>query len=218
MQAEMSPQIDPGDVIELPTNPTPAPGGNSDGGHGHGGGGGSSKITLPSTTEEIPAVDQAKAALEKAKKSLTITDFVNAKSAIQALSNEEKREEFTKELNALKQELKIKELPTKNEIRTVVPVGISLEVAMKSANYKYIDESSIRDNVFIFDSKGELLRDVRIQVIFNRIFIEPPLNGRFPSKETYTIIIDTAVKGKASLDTAESFELTNPLMLEFSTR
>lgn len=210
----------PGDVVTLPTNPTPAPGGNSGGGgFGGGGGGGSAVITLPSTTQEVPAVKDATAALEKAKDSLTIVDFVGAKSAIQALTDEQKRAEFQKELETLKQELKIADLPTKNEVRTSVPVGISLQVAMKSANYKYIDESSIKPgkNVFVLNSKGELVNDVVIHVVFNRIFVTPK-DGQFDSKETFTIILDTTVKGKAVKDSTESFELKTPLIMEFTTR
>lgn len=206
----------PGDVIILPTNPTPAPSGNSGGG---GIGGGSAVITLPSITEEVPAVSDATAALEKAKDSLTIVDFVSAKSAIQALTDEQKRAEFQKELDTLKQELKIEDLPTKNEVRTSVPVGISLQVAMKSVNYKFIDESSIKpgQNVFVLNSKGELVNDVVIHVVFNRIFVTPK-DGQFDSKETFTIILDTTVKGKAVKDSTESFELKTPLILEFTTR
>lgn len=203
---------DPGDEVEeIPTNPTPPPSGN-------GGGGGGGAIIVPAPEEEA-VNDEATTALEKAKESLTIVDFVGAKSAIDSLTDEEKRDEFQKELETLKKELKIEDLPTKTEIRNVVPVGISLQVAMKSENYKYIDESSIQPgkNVFVLNSKGELVEDVKIHVVFNRIFVTP-LNGKFDSKETFTIILDTTVKGKASKDSKETFELKNPLILEFTTR
>ncbi|MGP3783660.1 hypothetical protein [Paenibacillus sp. 1A_MP2] len=58
---------------------------------------------------------------------------------------------------------------------------------------------------------------MKFHVLFNRIFVTP-LNGKFDSKETFTIILDTTMKGKASKDSNESFELKNPLMLEFTIR
>jgi hypothetical protein len=201
----------PGPVIEIPTNPTPAPSG-----------GGGAAIILPSVAQD-PVVQQATATLEKAKKSLTIVDYVSATTAIKSLTDEEKREEFQKDLEKLKQELDIKNLPAKNEMRPAVPVAISLEVAMKSSNYKYVDVASIQtqgasQNVFVLNSKGERLENVEVKVLFNRLVIMPKNDGKFDSKEIYTIVIGTTVKGKASIDSKENFELKNPLMLEFTTR
>ncbi|KQY85266.1 hypothetical protein ASD24_28710 [Paenibacillus sp. Root52] len=200
------------DVVEIPTNPTPAP-------TPSGSGSGSNTVIVTPAPEKASSVDEVKTALEKAKESLTIADFVGAKSAIDSMTDIEKRDEFQKELETLKKELKVKDLPTKTELRTFVPVGISLQVAMKSENYKYIDEASIQPgkNVFVLNSKGELVKDVKVHVLFNRIFVTP-LNGKFDSKETFTIILDTTVKGKASKNSKESFELKNPLILEFTTR
>ncbi|QZN76204.1 S8 family serine peptidase [Paenibacillus sp. DR312] len=198
------------DVVEIPTNPTPAPTPSGSGGN---------TIIVTPAPEKASSVDEVKTALGKAKESLTIIDFVAAKSAIDSLTDEEKRDEFQKDLETLKKELKIEGLPTKKELRTFVPVGISLQVAMKSENYRYIDEASIQSgkNIFVLNSSGELVENVKVHVLFNRIFVTP-LNGKFDSKETFTIILDTTVKGKASKDSNESFELKNPLMLEFTIR
>ncbi|WP_339298072.1 S8 family serine peptidase [Paenibacillus sp. FSL R5-0623] len=201
------------DVVEIPTNPTPAP-------TPSGSGSGSNTVIVTPAPEKASSDDEVKTALEKAKESLTIVDYVGAKSAIDSLTDKEKRDEFQKELETLKKELKIEDLPTKKELRTFVPVGISLQVAMKSENYKYIDEASIQPgkNVFVLNSKGELVEDVEVKVMFNRLVVMPKDGGKFDSKETFTIILDTTVKGKASKDSKESFELKNPLILEFSTR
>ncbi|WP_405157914.1 S8 family serine peptidase [Paenibacillus sp. FSL H8-0283] len=200
------------DVVEIPTNPTPAP---TPSGSGSGG----NTVIVTPAPEKASSVDEVKTALEKAKESLTIVDYVGAKSAIDSMTDKEKRDEFQKELETLKKELKIEDLPTKKELRTFVPVGISLQIAMKSENYKYIDEASIQPGktVFVLNSKGELVEDVEVKVLFNRIIVTPK-NGKFDSKETFTIILDSTVKGKASKDSKETFELKNPLILEFTTR
>ncbi|WP_339179303.1 S8 family serine peptidase [Paenibacillus sp. FSL R5-0701] len=201
------------DVVEIPTNPTPAP-------TPSGSGSGSNTVIVTPAPEKASSDDVVKKALEKAKESLSIVDFVGAKSAIDSMTDKEKRDEFQKELEALKKELKVKDLPTKSKIRNVVPVGISLQVAMKSENYKYIDESSIQPgkNVFVLNSKGELVENVEVKVLFNRLVVMPKDGGKFDSKETFTIILDATVKGKASKDSKETFELKNPLVLEFTTR
>ncbi|MNW48618.1 Chitinase A1 precursor [compost metagenome] len=201
------------DVVEIPTNPTPAP-------TPSGSGSGSNTVIVTPAPEKASSDDEVKTALEKAKESLNIVDFVGAKSAIDSMTDKEKRDEFQKELETLKKELKIEDLPTKKELRTFVPVGISLQVAMKSENYKYIDESSIQPgkNVFVLNSKGELVENVEVKVLFNRLVVMPKDGGKFDSKETFTIILDATVKGKASKDSKETFELKNPLVLEFTTR
>ncbi|MGP3783659.1 S8 family serine peptidase [Paenibacillus sp. 1A_MP2] len=65
------------------------------------------------TPEVNTEIDVVKKALGKAEESLTIIDFVGAKSAIDSMTDIEKRDEFQKELETLKKELKIEDLPTK---------------------------------------------------------------------------------------------------------
>ncbi|WP_410512428.1 S8 family serine peptidase [Paenibacillus sp. BR2-3] len=195
-----------GDVIVVPTNPTPSPTGVS------------AVISAPPVVEkkEARAVESA---LEKAKESHSISDFVQAKLEVLALTDKEQHKEFQGKLEELKSVLGIKDLPAKNEIRSAVPIGINLQVAMKSASFKYIDASSIKlgVNVFVLNSKGEPVEGVSIRVVFNRILVTPG-KGSFPSKETFTILIDKSVKGKPNLNSGAAFELKNPLILEFTTR
>ncbi|WP_025676881.1 S8 family serine peptidase [Paenibacillus massiliensis] len=210
-----TPTIPGEDIIDVPTNPGNSGGRDRDRDRDRNQS--SAQTTVPASTT---TVDGAKTALDQAKKSLTITSFVDAKSAIQGLTDVQKRSEFEVELNNLKQALKINDLPTKSLTRNSIPVGISLEVAMKSVNYKYVDEASIRpgENIFVLNSRGELIEDVEVKVMFNRIVVAPKNDAVFASNEAYTIIIDTSVKGKVNKDSTESFELRNPLMLEFITR
>lgn len=204
-----------GGTIQVPVNVTPAPTGNT------------AQIGEQSNADAgaVSQLQEAKASLDKAKQTLTIGDFVQAKMAVQGLAiqgvtDQEMREEFRQELEHLKKELGLQDLPSRQGLRSSVPIGISLQVAMKSANYKYIDPSSLKPgkNVFVLNSKGEAVQDsVEIKILFNRIHVTPK-KGQFASKETYTIILDTTVRGKSSLRSADSFELKNPLMLEFTTR
>lgn len=203
----------PGSVIEIPMNPTPAP---------IGGGGGSAIITLPSLDVDSTSQDVS-TYIEKAKQSHSIVDFVVAKSQVQALTDEEKRKQFEAEMDKLKVKLNIKDLPTKFEVRPALPMGISLQIAMSSESYKYIDVASIQteganQNVFVLNSKGERVDNVEVKVLFNRIVVMPKGDDKFDSKETYTIVVGKTVKGKPSLDSKESFELKNSLILEFTTR
>ncbi|MCL6604465.1 MAG: S8 family serine peptidase [Paenibacillus sp.] len=195
------------DVPSLPTNITPPPTG-----------GGSAAILLPLDPADIEE-KKTKAAIDEAKKSLTMIGFIKAKQSLQTLSNTEKRTSFQQELDNLKLELGANELLTKNTVRPSVPINVSLQVAMKSEGYKYIDESSVKpgENVFVIDSKGEVVKDLQVYVLWNRIFIKPT-SGTFTSKETYTLIIDKTVKGKPTVNSSQSFFLTNPLTLEFTIR
>lgn len=208
--ASGGPSSPSGGIIQVPVNQTPAPTGNT--------------AQVGEQDEVKQSTDglaqEAQESLDKARKSLAIRDFVQAKIAVQGLSDEEKRQEFAQELERLKEELRIQDLPAKKELRSTVPIGISLQVAMKSASYKYIDPASLKPgvNIFVLNSKGESIEDaVEIKILFNRIHVTPK-NGKFASQETYTIIMDTTVKGKPSLHSADSFELKNPLILEFTTR
>lgn len=195
------------DVPSLPTNITPPPTG-----------GGSAAILLPLDPADIEE-KEAKAAIDEAKKSLSMIGFIKAKQSLQTLSNTEKRNSFQQELDNLKLELGAKELLTKNAVQPSVPINVSLQVAMKSEGYKYIDGSSVKpgENVFVIDSKGEVVKDLQVYVLWNRIFVKPT-SGTFISKETYTLIIDKTVKGKPTVNSSQSYFLTNPLTLEFTIR
>lgn len=199
-----------GGIIQVPVNVTPAPAGNT------------AQVGEQDEADAAAGnqLQEAKASLDKAKQTLTIGDFVQAKMAVQRLTDQEKREEFRQELNRLKEELSIQDLPSKLGVRSTIPIGISLQVAMKSANYKYIDPSSLKpgENIFVLNSKGEAVHDtVEIKILFNRIHVTPK-KGKFAAKETYTIIMDTTVKGKPDPSASDSFKLKNPLILEFTTR
>ncbi|GIO85736.1 hypothetical protein J25TS5_26680 [Paenibacillus faecis] len=215
------------DVIVIPANPTPAPSGGSAqiGGSGGGGGGGGGSApsspalpAKPAEKTESP-IEKAAATLEKAKTSLTLVDFIDTKLAVEALTDAEKRREFREKLDELKQELQIRDLPARKGIKPTVPIGISLQVAMKNTNFKYIDPSSVKpgENVFVINSKGEIVKDAEIYILWNRIFVKPG-TGQFAGKETYSLLIDKTVKGKASLQTDVSSPLRQPLILEFTTR
>lgn len=213
------------DVIVIPANPTPAPSGGSAqiGGSGGGGGGGAapSSPALPAKSAEKTEspIERAAATLEKAKASLTLVDFIDTKLAVEALTDTEKRREFRDKLDGLKQELQIRDLPAKRGIKPTVPIGISLQAAMKNTNFKYIDLSSVKpgENVFVINSKGEIVKDAEIYILWNRIFVKPG-TGQFVGKETYSLLIDKTVKGKASLLTGVSSPLQQPLIFEFTTR
>lgn len=139
---------------------------------------------------------------------------MNSDNGNYVLSDQEKRLEFKNKLDALQAEWNIQELPAKSMIRSNVPVGISLEAATKSANYMYMNETSIKpgQNVFVLNSKGEMLADASIQVLFNRLIVTAP----FQSDETYTMIIDSTVSGKPNLKSEISYKLSQPLMVMFS--
>jgi|GEM_PF-1462224 len=214
------------DVIVIPVNPTPAPSGGSAqiGGSGGGGGGGGAAPSSPAvptkTAEKTESpIGRAAATLEKAKTSLTLVDFIDTKLAVEALTDTEKRREFRERLDELKQELQIRDLPAKKGIKPTVPISISLQVAMKNTNFKYIDLSSVKpgENVFVINSKGEIVKDAEIYILWNRIFVKPG-TGQFAGKETYSLLIDKTVKGKASLQTDVSSPLQQPLILEFTAR
>ncbi|MMZ69427.1 hypothetical protein D1872_322660 [compost metagenome] len=61
------------------------------------------------------------------------------------------------------------------------------------------------------------MKDAEIYILWNRIFVKPG-TGQFAGKETYSLLIDKTVKGKASLLTEVSSPLRQPLILEFTTR
>lgn len=215
--ASGNPDSGHGDIVELPVNHYPSSSYSSSSS--------SSVIVSPNVLPapvETPEIKQAVTAIEKAKKTKNIVDFVEAKTAIDSLSDEQKHEEFQVKLDTLKADLNIKDLPSKSNLRAVA-VGISLQVAMKSEDYKFIDVSSIKtegesQNIFVLNSKGERVDNVEIKVLFNRLVVMPKNGEKLASKETYTLIIDATVKGKRSLDAVETFELKNPLIFEFTTR
>jgi subtilisin family serine protease len=195
-----------GDFVVVPTNPTPAPSGGI-------------AIIPPLPAVEDKESRAAESALENAGRSHTISDFVKAQLAILNLADQEDRKKFQEGLEELKKVMGVKDLPAKNEVRRAVPIGINLQVAMKSSTYKYIDTSSLKpgENVFVLNSKGETVQDVRIRVVFNRILVTPA-TGSFPSNETFTILIDKSIKGKPSQNSGAAYELKNPLLLEFTTK
>ncbi|MDQ0195861.1 S8 family serine peptidase [Paenibacillus wynnii] len=193
------------DIPSLPTNITLPPTGGS-------------AVIVP-LDAQVTELKEAKASLDQAKTSLTMISYIEAKHDINALSDADKRNQFQQELDHLKLELDAKALLTKNEVRPSVPINVSVQAAMKSEIYKYIDLSSIKpgENVFVVDSKGEVVTDLQVYVLWNRIFVKPA-SGSFISKETYTLIIDKTVKGKPAMNSSQSYSLSNPLTLEFTTR
>ncbi|WP_379131126.1 S8 family serine peptidase [Paenibacillus sp. sgz500958] len=195
-------------VISLPMNPTPAPSG------------GTAVIAAPTAQDkDKKSSGDVESVLGDAEESHTVSDFVKAKQAVLALNDTEERKEFQQQLNELKETMGVKDVPAKNEIRSAAPIGISLQIAMKSTNFKTIDVSSIKpgENIFVLNSKGEPVEGVNIRVVFNRILITPG-QGSFPVHETFTILIDKSVKGKPSPGSGTAYELKNPIMLEFTTR
>ncbi|WP_164515055.1 S8 family serine peptidase [Paenibacillus lentus] len=140
-----------GGVIQVPVNQTPAPTGNT------------AQVGEQGEAEQGTSnlAQEAKDSLDQARTSQSVRDFVQAKIAIQGLSDAELRQEFEQQLERLKEELRIQDLPAKKELRSTLPVRISLQVAMKSANYKYIDPASLKPgaNIFVLNSKGESLED-----------------------------------------------------------
>ncbi|KGE21040.1 S8 family serine peptidase [Paenibacillus wynnii] len=193
------------DVPSLPANITLPPTGGS-------------AVILPPDAQ-VAELKKAKASLDEAKKLLTMISYFEAKYDINALSDADKQNQFQQELDHLKLELGAKALLAKNEVRPSVPINVSVQAAMKSESYKYIDVSSIKpgENVFVVDSKGEVVTDLQVYVLWNRIFVKP-VSGSFVSKGMYTLIIDKTVKGKPAMNSSQSYSLSNPLTLDFTTR
>ncbi|WP_372630216.1 S8 family serine peptidase [Cohnella sp.] len=169
-----------------------------------------------SPTSEADKLNEADLALGRAEDSLAVLDFVDAMLAIQALDDARKREERITALNSLRREMGFHSYPART-IRPFVPVGISLEAAMKNQNYKYVDEASVKPglNVFVLNGKGELAQDAEVRIWFNRIVVMPA-SGAFASNETYTVIVDSSVRGRPGLVQRNAAELRNPLLLEFA--
>ncbi|MCY9512961.1 S8 family serine peptidase [Paenibacillus apiarius] len=195
----------------MPMNRTTPPSGGSS----PAAAGGDSVASQPKKTQSHAGTTKT----EQAEKEPTIADFMEAKFAFKALFNKEKRKEYQDKLETIKQKLGVKDIPAKSHVHPHTPISVSLQVAMKSLNYKYIDPSSIKpgENVFVVNGKGEVVKDINIYVLWNRIFVTPG-NGTFPSQETFTLVIDKTVQGKPSLNSNVAYDLKNPLTLEFTTR
>lgn len=141
-----------------------------------------------------------------------------ANEADGGLTDEEERMMFQERLETWKSEWSLHELPARTVIRGTAPLGISLQLAMGSANYAYVDESSVHfgENVFVLNGRGEAVDNLLVRIIFNRIVVTPAEGEALDPNETYMLIVDSTVRGKASSTAKAAYELANPLLMPFS--
>ncbi len=224
-----APVITPTPVVAVPVVTTPPPTNAValvpafGGGGGGGGGGGAPAAPRPAVTPApatpAPAVaitpaQKAQQQLDTAKASGKASDYIKASFNGRGLNNAS----FSKQLAALKQSLGIQDVPTRTSLPSTIPVRISLQVVTKNSQYKYIDPSTINtDNVTVLDGNGNIAGNVQITVKFNRIFITPAAGG-FSSGQTYTVVLEKAIKAQSAPRGGQSTPLTNPLILQFTTR
>ncbi|WIM40977.1 S8 family serine peptidase [Paenibacillus sp. PK4536] len=222
-----TPVFAPTPAVTVPVVTTPAPTNlvaavPSGGGGGGGGGGGIPRQpSTPSTTVTAPAVaptptptQKATQQLNTAKTSGKAADWLKAKFDGKNVSDAN----FQKQLSQIKQTMGIKDLPSKAQLSPSIPVSISLQVALKNKQYKYIDSSSMTpDHVTVLNSNGEVVTNVNVSVKWNRIFITPTASG-FAKNETYNIIIEKGIKAKPTAKSDQQVSSTTPLILQFTTR
>lgn len=207
----------PGDqVVTVPVNPTPPPTGDSAMIGGGGGGAAVPPVAVNQPAEASEAEQATNAAVEKARSTRKVMDYVAAKFSAESMTDANSRKEFTSIIAELKQELGILELPVR-KAQLAGPLNVSLQALLNNSDFKYIDPTSLKPgkNVFLVNNDGELVEDVRIEVRLNRIVVRPS-NGKFAANETYRLIIDSNVKLKAA-PSAQATELQHPLILEFKT-
>ncbi len=223
------PVVTPTPVVAVPVVTTPPPVGGGallpafGGGGGGGGGGGAPAAPRPTVTPspvaQTPAAaptpaQKAQQQLNTAKSSGKASDYIKASFSGRGLNNAS----FSKQLADLKQSLGIQDVPARTSLPSTVPVRISLQVVTKSSQYKYLDPSTINtDNITVLDGNGNIAGNVQIAMKFNRIFITPTAGG-FSSGQTYTVVLEKGIKGQSSANSDQSTALSNPLVLQFTTR
>lgn len=209
--------LPPSDPVSIPVNPTPPPTGESATIGGGGGGAAVPPVAVNQPGTEVTEAKQAATvAVEKARSTRKVMDYVAAKFTAESMTDLNSRKQFTSIIAELKQELGILELTVKKGTQLAGPLNVSLQALLNNSGFKYIDPSSLKpgENVFLVNSNGELVTDVRIEARLNRIVVRP-INGRFAANETYRLIIDSSLKAKAASN-AQAAELKHPLILEFN--
>ncbi|PZD96685.1 hypothetical protein DNH61_05645 [Paenibacillus sambharensis] len=211
--APVSNPVVPGPIMPMPFNPTPPPSGGSSvvtGGDADPAAGDNVERTVPSDP-----LQKAQRALSEAAASRRAIDYAAALAAVHQLPAGTDKAKLNRELAAFKTKLGIRDLPGRSAIHSGIPLSVSLQVAAGSGQYKYIDASSITDdNVFIMDDTGKIIRDVKVSLLWNRLFVSPG-SGELDPRRTYTLYLDKSVRGKASPGGAAR-ELPHPAALPFT--
>lgn len=191
-----------GGIVTLPPNLTPSPSGET--------------AAVPEPAAEDSGASAAGTAIAKARKSLAVSDYVQARLSVFELAGSAEYSKYAGELNELKSALGFRELPARTGIRSGADIGISLQTAMNSESYRLIDGSTVKpgENLFVLDGTGRPVSGLNIRVAFNRIVISPGTGGLLEDGD-YTVLIGTTVKGREETSAAAQ-ALTGPLLLPFS--